>query len=103
MTHAARPLPSTRTAAGIRRKPAGCVHDPTVVLQSHARKEESPVNKGLFDLDVQVRSAQRGTEPQVTSLFWCTPGTCYNTCGSTSTFHSNCCPPLITQTCGTCV
>ncbi|MFZ5818120.1 MAG: gallidermin/nisin family lantibiotic [Bacillota bacterium] len=55
----------------------------------------------LFDLDLQVKSVSGKLEPQVTSWFACTPGTCNDTCGSTSTFHSNCCW-YPTKTCWMC-
>lgn len=48
-------------------------------------------NYDVFDLDVQVQSVGSKVTPQITSVSVCTPGTCWNTCGGTSTLNTNCC------------
>lgn len=45
-----------------------------------------------FDLDVNTTATSSdGIEPKVTSVKFCTPGTCFSTCGGESTLISNCC------------
>lgn len=50
----------------------------------------------MFDLDLQIKQNNSGVEPRITSIKWCTPGTCWASCKGNATFHSNCC---ITKTC----
>lgn len=44
-----------------------------------------------FDLDVKVGTNSDDNGTKVTSVVACTPGTCYATCGGTSTLNTNCC------------
>lgn len=44
-----------------------------------------------FDLDIQVKEVSNIEAPNITSMSMCTPGTCWNTCGGTSTLNTNCC------------
>ena len=45
-----------------------------------------------FDLDVNFTEAGSDVaEPKVTSVKFCTPGTCWQTCKGESTLISNCC------------
>ena len=44
------------------------------------------MEKGIFDLDVEVTKTQGDVNPQITSISLCTPG-----CGDTGTFNSFCC------------
>lgn len=45
-----------------------------------------------FDLDIKTTTAGSGdVEPRITSVKYCTPGTCFSTCKGESTLISNCC------------
>ncbi|CAM3295958.1 gallidermin/nisin family lantibiotic [Vagococcus fessus] len=45
-----------------------------------------------FDLNLKQNiSNSNNKEPRITSIKWCTPGTCNNTCQGNSTLKSNCC------------
>ncbi|MGM9903309.1 hypothetical protein A5844_001887 [Enterococcus sp. 10A9_DIV0425] len=55
-----------------------------------------------FDLNLKQNVSDPNQEPRVTSLFWCTPGTCNNTCKGGSTLKSNCCVGSILCSLGGC-
>lgn len=44
-----------------------------------------------FDLNLKETSSKSNIQPQVTSIAYCTPGTCNVTCKGDSTLKSNCC------------
>ncbi|UTH16271.1 gallidermin/nisin family lantibiotic [Macrococcus epidermidis] len=44
-----------------------------------------------FDLNLKSTKSNDSNEPRITSLKFCTPGTCNNTCKGDSTLKSNCC------------
>ncbi|MGX7109091.1 FDLD family class I lanthipeptide [Facklamia miroungae] len=55
-----------------------------------------------FDLNLKQNVSAPNKEARVTSLFWCTPGTCNNTCKGDSTLKSNCCGGSIICSLGGC-
>ncbi|MFO7176450.1 gallidermin/nisin family lantibiotic [Enterococcus faecium] len=55
-----------------------------------------------FDLNLKQNVSAPNKEPRVTSLSWCTPGTCNNTCKGDSTLKSNCCGGSIICSLGGC-
>lgn len=49
----------------------------------------------MFDLDLQVKQNHGAVEPRITSVKYCTPGTCWTSCKGNATLHSNCCLTLM--------
>ncbi|MBW3496120.1 gallidermin/nisin family lantibiotic [Bacillus sp. FDAARGOS_1420] len=47
------------------------------------------MENNLFDLDLKVEKSSNGVEPRITSVAFCTPGTC--ACEDGPTFNSACC------------
>lgn len=52
---------------------------------------EINMGKDSFDLDIQVKENGGQAEPNITSVYACTPGTCWKTCKGKATLNSNCC------------
>ena len=55
-----------------------------------------------FDLNLKSNKSTNGTEPRITSIKFCTPGTCNNTCKGDSTLKSNCCGGSVLCSLGGC-
>lgn len=55
-----------------------------------------------FDLNLKETTANSDVQPQVTSIAYCTPGTCNNTCKGDSTLKSNCCLASLVCSLGGC-
>ncbi|MHC5268499.1 gallidermin/nisin family lantibiotic [Enterococcus sp. LJL98] len=55
-----------------------------------------------FDLNLKQNVSSTSKEPRITSLKWCTPGTCNNTCKGASTLKSNCCVASLICSLGGC-